>query len=93
MLCGGEGKKAYVKEVGDIAASCVRTKDAVEVTAYPNGPYLVRGAKSLIELDGTEVSLRRPAVAVCRCGQSRNLPFCDGTHKLVGFRAPGSARD
>jgi CDGSH-type Zn-finger protein len=83
-----------VKEVDDIAASRVRTQDdVVEVTAYPNGPYLVRGAKTLIELDGTEVSLRRPAVAVCRCGQSRNLPFCDGTHKLVGFRAPGSARD
>jgi CDGSH-type Zn-finger protein len=80
------------REVDRIAASRVHARDAVEITAYANGPYLVRGAKTLIELDGTEISLRRRAVAVCRCGQSRNLPFCDGTHKTVGFRGPGSAR-
>jgi CDGSH-type Zn-finger protein len=27
--------------------------------------------------------------ALCRCGQSANKPYCDGTHKSVGFRAPG----
>jgi CDGSH-type Zn-finger protein len=35
-------------------------------------------------------------VALCRCGKSRLRPFCDGTHKLVRFRAPSgaeSARD
>jgi CDGSH-type Zn-finger protein len=30
----------------------------------------------------------RNRVTLCRCGQSRNKPFCDGTHKDVEFRAP-----
>lgn len=33
-------------------------------------------------------------IALCRCGKSRLRPFCDGTHRLVGFQAtgaPGSA--
>ena len=29
----------------------------------------------------------KPAVALCRCGQSKNRPFCDGTHKVCGFLA------
>jgi CDGSH-type Zn-finger protein len=30
-------------------------------------------------------------VALCRCGKSRNRPFCDGSHKLVRFTAPSGA--
>ena len=30
----------------------------------------------------------RETIALCRCGKSRLRPFCDGTHKLVRFRAP-----
>jgi len=59
------------------------------VTPYLNGPYLVRGAAALIDADGNQVELRRHAVAICRCGRSRSAPFCDGTHKVVGFSAPG----
>jgi CDGSH-type Zn-finger protein len=31
------------------------------------------------------------AIALCRCGQSRNKPFCDSSHKRVGFVANDSA--
>jgi CDGSH-type Zn-finger protein len=65
----------------------------VEITPYPNGPFLVRGAETITAPDGIEIELKRRAVAVCRCGRSRNVPFCDGTHKLIGFRCPGSGRD
>ncbi|NQW46550.1 MAG: prolipoprotein diacylglyceryl transferase [Planctomycetes bacterium] len=33
------------------------------------------------------------AVALCRCGQTQSKPFCDGSHKLSGFDAAGTAAD
>jgi CDGSH-type Zn-finger protein len=60
-----------------------------ELTPYPNGPYLLRGDFQLTGPDGEEIEPRRKTVALCRCGASRRKPFCDGTHKLIGFRAPG----
>jgi CDGSH-type Zn-finger protein len=30
-------------------------------------------------------------IVLCRCGQSENKPFCDGTHRLTGFEATGRA--
>jgi CDGSH-type Zn-finger protein len=62
---------------------------ASELTPYPNGPYLLRGDFRLTDPDGGEIDPRRKTVALCRCGASRRKPFCDGTHKLIGFRAPG----
>lgn len=62
---------------------------STELTPYPNGPYLLRGDFRLSDPDGTEIDPRRGTVALCRCGASRRKPFCDGTHKLIGFRAPG----
>ena len=37
--------------------------------------------------DGTPIEPGRATVALCRCGQSARKPFCDGTHKVAGFRA------
>ena len=56
------------------------------ITPYRDGPYLVRGPFTLIDELGREVRVRRHTVALCRCGRSRIQPFCDGTHKLIGFR-------
>jgi CDGSH-type Zn-finger protein len=58
------------------------------LTPYPDGPYLLRGDFQLVDLNGQEIDARRKTVALCRCGASRRKPFCDGTHKLIGFRAP-----
>jgi CDGSH-type Zn-finger protein len=57
------------------------------ITPYRNGPYLIRGPVAVVDQDGNEIELRRPVVALCRCGRSRIRPFCDGTHKAIGFRA------
>jgi CDGSH-type Zn-finger protein len=58
------------------------------ITAYRDGPLLVRGPVRLQDQEGREILLQRQVVALCRCGKSRTRPLCDGTHKLVGFRAP-----
>jgi len=65
-------------------------KDAVIITPYRDGPLLVRGQVELTWPDGSPVERRRDPVALCRCGKSRLRPLCDGTHKLIGFRAPGA---
>ncbi len=60
----------------------------VEAAILPlkNGPLLVRGAVALLDAAGQPV----PAgfrMALCRCGQSANKPFCDNSHRRVGFRS------
>jgi len=58
------------------------------ITPYRDGPLLVRGDFSIEDQDGNELEAGRDVVALCRCGKSRIRPFCDGSHKLVDFRAP-----
>lgn len=64
----------------------------IEITPYPNGPFLVRGPIRLWDENGNEVELRRRTVAICRCGRSRIHPFCDGTHKVIGFKTESAAQ-
>ena len=45
---------------------------------------------SKFQLNGQERVLEKAKLALCRCGHSGNKPFCDGTHKRIGFEAkPG----
>ena len=61
------------------------------MTPYRDGPLLVRGPVRLEDQDGNEIDVDRGTIALCRCGRSRVRPFCDGSHKLTGFRAPSGA--
>ena len=63
------------------------------ITPYRNGPYLVRGPFTIVDQDGNEIEIRRPVVALCRCGRSQIRPFCDGTHKAIGFQAESGIDD
>ena len=62
------------------------------VVPYENGPLLIRGDFTLVTPDGEIIDPGRGTVALCRCGRSAIKPFCDGTHKAIGFRA-GTTRD
>jgi CDGSH-type Zn-finger protein/uncharacterized Fe-S cluster protein YjdI len=53
------------------------------VAVREGGPYAVRGA---IELDGAPIGNR---ATLCRCGASKNKPFCDGSHHEISFAASG----
>lgn len=52
-----------------------------------NGPLVVEGPFKLVDSEGRAYALdsTKPAIALCRCGQSGRKPFCDGTHKTCGF--------
>ncbi|WP_331270907.1 CDGSH iron-sulfur domain-containing protein [Leucobacter chromiiresistens] len=56
------------------------------MTPYPDGPLIVRGEIALQTVDGEPIPQKRRTVALCRCGLSTIKPFCDGTHRLSGFR-------
>jgi CDGSH-type Zn-finger protein len=58
----------------------------VEIKVRDDGPYKVTGPVRLIDAEGNvfDVPGDRP-IALCRCGQSQDKPFCDATHKSVGF--------
>jgi CDGSH-type Zn-finger protein len=56
----------------------------VTITPSENGPYLVSGPVLLTDVDGREIPHPDP-MAICRCGGSRNKPFCDGTHMAIDF--------
>ncbi|WP_029291347.1 CDGSH iron-sulfur domain-containing protein [Cellulomonas sp. HZM] len=58
------------------------------VTACPDGPLLVRGDVELVDDRGEPLPRRRATLALCRCGASAIKPFCDGTHRAIGFRTP-----
>jgi CDGSH-type Zn-finger protein len=58
------------------------------ITPYRDGPLLVRGPVRIQDQEGEEIRIDREVVALCRCGKSRARPLCDGTHKLIQFRAP-----
>lgn len=57
----------------------------VAIDLVPDGPALVRGACAVADDDGTLHATTRPVVAVCTCGLSQRIPWCDATHKV----APG----
>ncbi|HLX03610.1 MAG TPA: CDGSH iron-sulfur domain-containing protein [Trinickia sp.] len=55
------------------------------ITPRNDGPYHVKGEFKIITQGGNSVDVEKDEVWLCRCGQSANKPFCDGTHKKAGF--------
>lgn len=55
-----------------------------EIFVSKNGPLNIRGKISLNNPCSSEL-ISREHYTLCRCGSSKNKPFCDGSHKKVGF--------
>jgi CDGSH-type Zn-finger protein len=68
---------------------------AIEVVATKNGPYLLTGDLSQLELRDGAGNLYDVAgksrIFLCRCGASVTKPFCDGQHSKIGFSAAEAA--
>jgi uncharacterized Fe-S cluster protein YjdI/CDGSH-type Zn-finger protein len=62
--------------------------DPVTIEPTPGGPLYVRGLVRLRSADG-ESAFEDIRIALCRCGQSHNKPFCDNSHLDSGFDDPG----
>ncbi|MCK5351896.1 CDGSH iron-sulfur domain-containing protein [bacterium] len=54
------------------------------MTVSQNGPYLVTGGPELVDVDRGE-GTSTEHFALCRCGASKNKPFCDGSHWSIRF--------
>lgn len=59
--------------------------DPVIIVPQHNGSYHVKGDFKIMTPDGKEIPHEGDEEWLCRCGQSAKKPFCDSTHKKVGF--------
>lgn len=65
--------------------SITRSKDTTSIRVMRDGPIVVEGDFSIIGSD--DKKLKPTAMtSFCRCGASRNMPFCDGNHRKIDFR-------
>ncbi len=55
---------------------------AAEIRVMPDGPLVIKGSYTIIGEDGKELK-KMKITSLCRCGQSNNMPFCDGMHRKV----------
>ena len=66
---------------------------AAKITVRNNGSVLLEGDFTLHDASGNQFDLAgRSQIALCRCGQSENKPFCDGSHKKIEFQSVCPAR-
>lgn len=74
-------------QAGDGKESAMSESNRIEISA--NGPAVVSGQVKITTADG-EVIEETARVALCRCGESANKPYCDGSHNGCGFDDPGA---
>src|SRR5581483_3951292 len=63
----------------------------VTIRVLKNGPYEVTGGAAVTDQKKNQYTGQGDPIYLCRCGQSANKPFCDGTHTKVGFKAEETA--
>ena len=80
------GALSYIKNTAPEEASTTEqpATGVTNIECLPNGPLLVSGKVVVKKSDGTE-EIKTGSIALCRCGHSKNKPYCDGGHKTTGF--------
>ncbi|GMQ23920.1 hypothetical protein Aoki45_06020 [Algoriphagus sp. oki45] len=73
----------YFEDKENKVAENTQSEQIVEVVS--NGPLMVYGNLQVKLPDG-EIKKQFKVSAFCRCGSSANKPFCDSTHKKIGFQ-------
>ena len=61
----------------------------VRIRFRDDGPLVVEGEVTLVDAEGNLLSYttEKPAIALCRCGASKDKPFCDGSHRHCQFQS------
>lgn len=59
-------------------------ENKVIIKVNDNGSLRVTGPVELVDAEGNPFE-HKESFSLCRCGASNNKPFCDGTHKSIGF--------
>lgn len=88
-FCDGSHTPTGFRDPGEPAATAIGEDSGhgpLAVNPAPDGPLLVTGPLEIRNARGTPV-VRGREFALCRCGASGNKPFCDGSHKRIGFRS------
>jgi CDGSH-type Zn-finger protein len=62
-----------------------------KITCVPNGPYSLLGEGAEVRRSSGERLAAGAKASLCRCGGSKNKPFCDGTHRTNGFSDANTA--
>lgn len=61
------------------------TDETATIRVLKDGPFKVSGKCRLLTDDGEEIEAGK-VFALCRCGASKKMPFCDGVHLRIGFK-------
>jgi CDGSH-type Zn-finger protein len=71
----------------------VGVSEPVTIRTRENGPLVIHGPVRIVDHLGNEFTPPpgKEQIALCRCGQSKNRPFCDGSHRGCGFVAGETA--
>ncbi|MCB1800175.1 MAG: CDGSH iron-sulfur domain-containing protein [Gammaproteobacteria bacterium] len=88
-FCDNSHRKAGFEDAGAIGESGPGSQGSggkLRISPAEDGPLILSGKVELLAGSG-RVAWRGDKVALCRCGESFNKPFCDGSHKRAGFRS------
>jgi CDGSH-type Zn-finger protein len=67
---------------------------SAKITINNNGSIKIEGEFTIQDQEGKAFDLAgRTTIGLCRCGQSQNKPFCDGSHRTSGFESLCPARE
>lgn len=87
-FCDNSHETADFKDYGAVGESGTPLETEggkLSVTAVPDGPLLVKGNLTITAASG-RMAWQGTKAALCRCGASKNKPFCDGSHKEISFK-------
>ena len=82
-----EKRSGKEESESDKPASGQKDQDPeTEIRVMPDGPLVVKGNFTIVSSSGGRLRQMK-MVSFCRCGHSKKMPFCDGTHRKINFKA------
>ncbi len=70
----------------EVKAEVEKNEDpSAKIQIIENGPALISGNFIITDINGNKLA-KANNIALCRCGKSSSMPFCDGTHNTIGFK-------